>query len=219
MIKSKRTILMIGVVLAALLAGAIACTVSLYRHSETLTSTIETLQRENDTMEQQLLGSTGETPEQPEETTSAPTLTAEPSKAEQAAMDAVSGYMYVLNQVTSATTLQQQMETMGHFATGKARQALWGDGEIQSDAPSDGETVGQYSQTCTAIATYATVQDATTIDVFGVYGIETASGDINTSGTILVTARCILQGDSWLVDEAKQVIPSNLSLEDFYLDQ
>ena len=89
LIKSKRTILMIGVVLAALLAGAIACTVSLYRHSETLTSTIETLQRENDTMEQQLLGSTGETPEQPEETTSAPTLTAEPSKAEQAAMDAV----------------------------------------------------------------------------------------------------------------------------------
>ncbi len=219
MIKNKRTVLIVGVVLVALLVGAIACVISLYNHSEALTSTIETLQRDNDTMEQQLLGSGGEVSQPPDDTSSEDTLTAEQSKAEQAAMDAVSGYMYVLNQVSNTTTLQQQMETMGHFATGKARQALWGDGEIQSDEPDDGEAASQYSQTCTAIATYATVKDAATIDVFGVYALETSSSGINTTGTVLVSARCILQGESWLVDEAKQVIPSNLDIEDFYLDQ
>ncbi len=214
----KRPAILISVVLALLLIGAAVYIVSLSERNAVLSSTIETLQQNADTMKEQFFGTAEEDAPQAESGTppeSAPP--AQQSDAERAAIAAVTGYMQVLNQVTDTTTRQQQIDAIQNYATDHAQKELWGDTPVQSDTGSDGEN-SAFSQTCTQAAAYTSVVDANTIDVFGVYLTQLTGGDVQTGGTILVTARCVQQNGRWLVDTARQSVPNNLSIENFVVE-
>ena len=214
----KRTAILISAVLALLLIGAVVCTVSLFERNAVLSSTIETLQQNANTMKEQLFGTEEEDTPQAESNTpqeSAPL--AQQSDAEREAIAAVTGYMQVLNQVTNTTTRQQQIDAIQNYATDHAQKELWGDTPVQSDTGGDGENTA-FSQTCTQVAAYISIVDANTIDVFGVYLTQLTGGDVQTGGTILVTARCVQQNGRWLVDTARQSVPNNLSIDNFVVE-
>jgi hypothetical protein len=198
-------------VLVLLLIGAAVYIVSLSERNAVLSSTIETLQHNADTMKEQFFGTAEE--DTPQESTPL----AQQSDAERAAIDAVAGYMQVLNQVTNTTTRQQQIDAIQNYATDHAQKELWGDTPVQSDTGGDGENTA-FSQTCTQAAAYTSIVDANTIDVFGVYLTQLTGGEVQTGGTILVTARCVQQNGQWLVDTARQSVPNNLSIENFVME-
>lgn len=204
--------------LALLLIGAVVCTVSLFERNAVLSSTIETLQQNADTMKEQFFETEEEdAPRVESGTPQESTPSAQQSDAERAAVDAVAGYMQVLNQVTDTTTRQQQIDAIQNYATEHAQKELWGDTPVQSDTGGNAENTA-FSQTCTQVAAYTSVVDANTIDVFGVYLTQLTGGDVQTGGTILVTTRCVQQNGRWLVDTARQSVPNNLSVENFVVE-
>lgn len=180
-------------------------------------STIDALTSENADLQNRLY-TLGVSSQKDDPETSQSPESSEPSAEDsmQQAIHAVNGYMQTLNQVSNTTTRQQQIDAIKNYATANAQKALWGDNPIQSDTGGDGSG-STFSQTCTQAAAYTSIVNTNTIDVFGVFMTQLTGGDAQTSGTILVTARCINQNGKWLVDSAKQSVPNNMGVDNFVI--
>lgn len=224
--KSKIIFTIITILLATACVLTMLRIQALQKDARVQESTKGALESENQSLRSRLSAGLEISSDSAPSVSSAPASSAPPASnssggdrgASREAVDAVAGYMKVLNAVDDKTTLQQQTDAMKPYATEKEKERLWGTGEARSDTGGDGPSRASFSSSCDLQNGYTSQIDDNTIDVFGTFKHHVSGPNTQTDGIILVTARCVKQDGRWMVDYARQAIPSNLYLQDFKIE-